>query len=295
MAFYISRFKNMERREFEVEIVTPLFMGGSDPRDAELRAPSIKGALRFWWRAFHPELSIAQLRSEESQIFGDPGELFGKSRIRIRLVKDLAFENKKDRPVPHKSFVSPCFAPGKIFSLAIYGDKMIFGLFELFTIVGGLGKRSRRGFGSIRIDKVDTKAFCGDLSTNHIMSLVESIAGDNFNIDNKEIVRAGAIHSQAQYAYVKKIEIGDKEYESADSILRQIGQSSHENNSDYTGYAGRGQERFSSPVYVSVVKAAKGYKPVVTSLNTAFKPNHQNHGVDRSADFKKTILSGGFR
>ncbi|MFZ1105749.1 MAG: type III-B CRISPR module RAMP protein Cmr1 [Hyphomicrobiaceae bacterium] len=42
----------MHRIEAEFEIVTPMFLGGADPKgSAELRAASIKGALRFWWRA----------------------------------------------------------------------------------------------------------------------------------------------------------------------------------------------------------------------------------------------------
>jgi len=28
MAFYISRFNDMETKEFEVEVVTPMFLGG---------------------------------------------------------------------------------------------------------------------------------------------------------------------------------------------------------------------------------------------------------------------------
>lgn len=37
--------------EARFRIVTPLFMSGSDKLKAELRVPSIKGVLRFWWRA----------------------------------------------------------------------------------------------------------------------------------------------------------------------------------------------------------------------------------------------------
>ena len=44
MSFYISRFKGLESQEYEVEIVTPLFLGGADPKKAELRAPSITGS-----------------------------------------------------------------------------------------------------------------------------------------------------------------------------------------------------------------------------------------------------------
>ena len=35
----------------EYEITTPMFLGGGVPEDVDLRPPSIKGVLRFWWRA----------------------------------------------------------------------------------------------------------------------------------------------------------------------------------------------------------------------------------------------------
>ena len=46
MAFYISRFQNSDSKEFDVEVVTPMFLGGANIQDAELRVPSIKGMLR---------------------------------------------------------------------------------------------------------------------------------------------------------------------------------------------------------------------------------------------------------
>jgi len=42
-------------------IVTPLFMSGSERSQAELREASIKGVLRFWWRA----LALGRLKSVE--------------------------------------------------------------------------------------------------------------------------------------------------------------------------------------------------------------------------------------
>ncbi len=42
----------MDKLVVTLKTVTPLFLGGANPNDtAELRAPSIKGALRFWYRA----------------------------------------------------------------------------------------------------------------------------------------------------------------------------------------------------------------------------------------------------
>lgn len=35
-----------------LETVTPLFLGGADPRGApELRAPAFRGMMRYWFRA----------------------------------------------------------------------------------------------------------------------------------------------------------------------------------------------------------------------------------------------------
>lgn len=67
-----------------LEIVTPMFLGGaktSDIADA-IRPPSIKGALRFWWRALqwsrvcHGD-SDADKRAALRQLHQDEGWLFG--------------------------------------------------------------------------------------------------------------------------------------------------------------------------------------------------------------------------
>jgi len=40
----------MEKLEVTFRIVTPMFLGGADPNiQAELRPPSIKGAMRYWY------------------------------------------------------------------------------------------------------------------------------------------------------------------------------------------------------------------------------------------------------
>jgi len=295
MAFYIDRFKGQEWKEFEVEIVTPLFLGGADPKKAELRAPSIKGALRFWWRALHAHLSLEELKEQEGAIFGDAGEKSGKSKIRIKISKNLIYDGKsRENPVPHKNvrFTFPCFNPNEVFSVKIFGDERIFNLFQLVSILGGLGKRSRRGFGSFRIMKINGTDIKSIPSEETVLSLMESLVGNIFRIDNGRIIRADNAHGE--YPYIKSVEIGKRLYRSYKEILAKIGQSSHDNNSDYTGYARR-QDRFSSPVYVSVIRSRSngGFLPVITTLNTAFKPDKQHHGVDTSNNFKEVILSGG--
>ena len=41
----------MKRLTFKLQVVTPLFLSGANQQVAELRPPSIRGALRFWFRA----------------------------------------------------------------------------------------------------------------------------------------------------------------------------------------------------------------------------------------------------
>ncbi|MFO0762668.1 MAG: type III-B CRISPR module RAMP protein Cmr1 [Byssovorax sp.] len=64
----------------EFEVLTPMFLGGADQNQAELRAPSIKGALRFWYRALDP-----QYRKYEHRIFGSGGEKASRSLLLLRV------------------------------------------------------------------------------------------------------------------------------------------------------------------------------------------------------------------
>jgi len=82
----------MYKVTFECETITPMFLAGADGRTPELRAPSIKGALRFWWRAMNGHLSLKELRRREGEIFGGTGEKEGKSSFSI-IVNQKRSEN----------------------------------------------------------------------------------------------------------------------------------------------------------------------------------------------------------
>lgn len=49
--------KSLTQLRIRYRVVTPAFLGGADPSCAELRPPSIKAALRFWYRAVDPEFA----------------------------------------------------------------------------------------------------------------------------------------------------------------------------------------------------------------------------------------------
>lgn len=71
----------MKTEEFKFQIVTPMFLGGADQKAEGIRPASIKGALRFWWRALNwarcwqasgqnDVQALRLLHSEEARLFG---------------------------------------------------------------------------------------------------------------------------------------------------------------------------------------------------------------------------------
>lgn len=81
----------MERIVTTLRTVTPMFIGGSEPETrVDLRVPSIKGALRFWYRALDPDY-----RANEARIFGGAGQGEGQSSF-ILQISNLRHPPKSD-------------------------------------------------------------------------------------------------------------------------------------------------------------------------------------------------------
>ncbi|WP_457599995.1 type III-B CRISPR module RAMP protein Cmr1 [Hydrogenivirga sp.] len=75
----------MERLTFELEFITPAFIGGADPdKKAELRPASFVGLMRYWFRVIAGAFvsSTEELFKLESELFGN-SEKAGKVWVRI--------------------------------------------------------------------------------------------------------------------------------------------------------------------------------------------------------------------
>lgn len=73
--------------EARFAVTTPLFGGGADPDRPELRLPSFKGVLRFWWRALAWSRlggDLGAIKSEEDALFGSAGS--GRGLMAMRLM-----------------------------------------------------------------------------------------------------------------------------------------------------------------------------------------------------------------
>ncbi|NLC10649.1 MAG: type III-B CRISPR module RAMP protein Cmr1 [Firmicutes bacterium] len=285
--------------KYKCAIITPLFMGGANPQQVELRVPSLKGVIRFWWRALYGNLDIRRLKEEEAKLFGSSHEKIGRSKLSLR-IPAKQIRTFRYSPVPHwegnpskRFFKLPAAEHGQSFQVLLTsrGDKATHekyqAIFEAALLLGGFGKRSRRGFGSIQITKRNEDKYQIPQNINDLKKLLEKINPGYFAIsdDGRKIVSKSF---SGHYPYIKEIEIG-KDYSNVDKLLRSIGQASSDYACDYLGFTRR-KNRFASPIYVSVIKHNKAYKPIITTLHTSFKPEYRSSDDNKQERFKGAIL-----
>ncbi len=168
-----------------IRVVTPIFGGSPRARDIDridvIRAPSIRGQLRFWWRALygHTCTDAADLFAKESAIWGkaSPKEGGGRSEVEItvqaamppssQITRDTdvigqrdpsayalwVANNKKERDRPQTS--AHRYNPEIDFTLVVtcpleslcFVERTI----RTWLIFGGYGGRTRRGVGSLTV------------------------------------------------------------------------------------------------------------------------------------------------
>jgi len=146
-----------------LETVTPLFLGGAD-QQPELRPTSMRGALRYWLRAglggVIDDADRTLLAEWEASIFGrtDRG-----SPVVVRLVQ-ADFTSFSQPLLPHRdSGYARAVPTGTSFGLILSTSRgaspqtleIATWSAVLALTLGGLGRRSRRGAGSVRLKTVE--------------------------------------------------------------------------------------------------------------------------------------------
>lgn len=174
----------MEKIEFQLETVTPLMMSGADRTVAELRPGQIEKGIRWWWRwARGPEILVPG-NHEEADIFGSTD---GASRVIVRIKK--SDQTPTSWEMTQKSMVDAFKLSGDLETISVEALKyvlfpyredsaargviypqvrfrlsigflpgmsakqrnQVLGAFWLLIFLGGIGTRSRRGVGAIRV------------------------------------------------------------------------------------------------------------------------------------------------
>lgn len=202
------------RQTREYELITPLFGGGTETQKADpvsvIRVPSIRGQLRFWWRACRAAQfsSIAEMKKVEDSIWGStetPSAVMIELQIDDKGTEETAYwmewnQQKGKLEIKNSSMIAPyaafplqpdkdeqkernwrsepvvlgvCFTlnlrfPNKIrYTEKVNGQEKTIDINEVekevtaalwaWETFGGVGARTRRGFGALRLIKENNK------------------------------------------------------------------------------------------------------------------------------------------
>lgn len=151
----------MAHETYDLTVVSPMFLNGATPNQPEFRAASVRGQLRYWLRAIEgaktQDLKI--VRESESATFGSTGQ---GSTVTVRLFPKGNIIPEKSNMLPHrqeehKRFPQPAIQPNSkaqlefVTRLGVSIPKDAFHALNIWSLIGGLGKRSRRMFGAFML------------------------------------------------------------------------------------------------------------------------------------------------
>lgn len=189
---------SINSRTYRFKTITPLFGGGvkagfSDV-DCLVRASSIRGQLRFWWRATKGAgcESLEVLKARENKIWGSPDR---GSPILIK-VMNISPSRTKDRenvknsafgysihdpegyalfPLRSQSEVNKIHMPGIQFDLSVTWkdgelEVELMAALKAWANFGGIGGRTRRGLGAVECDDLR-------LNENQLRELIPDLHG----------------------------------------------------------------------------------------------------------------------
>jgi CRISPR-associated protein Cmr1 len=320
----------METITFHCKVITPMFLAGADGQTPELRAPSIKGAMRFWWRALNGHLGVeskvkregivttlisAGLRDQEISIFGGTGGTEGERKSSFSIVAiPENIQLGEEKLVPHKerTFKPKCILPESTFQVKlmipedyavrtkvhgsegeIFNRTKLIALFQVFAALGGLGKRVRRGMGSFVITSAASSADAQfSLSGMNSLADIHRVLStlSPYFVYNEERALLYHQYSGRMDKYTWIQKV--QTGENRESFLRELSQLTHDfKHENSRKYEANMGHAFRGRFASPVYfSVLSDEKIVVTTLNTI--PSRDNHLIDLNlqSKFKDQIL-----
>ncbi len=147
----------------KIEVLTPLFNRGAYQDEPEIRVPSIRGMVRWWFR------SLGGSADQEKEAFGGMAGMgqslktqVKASRLVFRVSNVKAGPTRQEFTLPHKSggHAGPkaAFPPGATFELEVFTrfghlqvelESKVKNTLEAWLLLGALGLRANRAGGSV--------------------------------------------------------------------------------------------------------------------------------------------------
>lgn len=283
-------------QKYTLQFITPCFCRGADGKTIELRGNSIKGALRFWFRAigcFNELEDTRDMKEKEAEIFGGTiGEAHRPSPIKLK----IEHENNKEFKL--------CFIERKEKDSEYF--KIYFNLLELVSILGGIGSSTRKGYGCFNIlnqannineDEKEGKEI--DKYVEEKLNLLNMNMKNKSNDKNKKfycIVKKENLENKfnryweikrledyknIKYPFIKKIYIKEinnqnitnmiKKQKTIKDVVQNKDLQCIKENWLIKALGGDINERFASPIYVSQCEYKNKTYLIITELYNTFK------------------------
>ncbi|MDX2077242.1 MAG: type III-B CRISPR module RAMP protein Cmr1 [bacterium] len=278
----------MSINRFTLKLISPAFIAGSDKNFPEMRASSVRGQLRYWLRAIlgTQNPSLKYVWDEEEKIFGSTNM---GSAVAVRVYGDNS-KTEKVAMLPHRDKGNQSFQP------ALHPDKTpkyelelvtrpgakippkALGALYVWSLLGGLGRRSRRMFGGIDLIPVDNIPVWwnipqnGDDLANTIKTILELLQSDSYQYKSNEIPPFPTLHSQHSWVLVGKIPQGDKiPYDNYDDAIKDLFKKllriDEFRDNPVFGWA-KSNSRRASPLIAQLRRIKNNYYPVLTAIRS---------------------------
>ncbi|RLI60785.1 MAG: type III-B CRISPR module RAMP protein Cmr1, partial [Candidatus Thorarchaeota archaeon] len=249
------------------------------------------GALRFWLRALLGGIigddKLNDLRKAESAVFGSTE---GASPVVVRLIgEDQAQSYRPLLHNPSKMFTFQGIKPGQLLTMTLLPrpphrtiPEAACGALLVFLLLGGLGKRSRRGFGSFIArsisgefplqlpDYSDANRFAKQLPSliQQAIEVIESFA-QILKLDTGTPItppQFAVLHNkQSKVLFCKKP--FPKWEEAMEAFWKVLRSDSYRDNHVF-GFTKVGRQ--ASPLHLRIVKLGEGYHILLTAFRIRF-------------------------
>ncbi len=288
---------SIHRSEIALELITPIFMAGAHnviradrgefkSYKSDLRAASLRGEIRYWYRAWLGGGEVGdkhqELHQRESLVFGN-AQIGSFITVRLHDVR-LRFtatrlDMQPNPPIPMlvHGQQDRVFAPAILSGTFTVELSNRFGRDELIQTardalwllvnLGGIGKRSRRGFGSLRCTTEELYD-SGLALRNGLEKALEALPQPHHGAYFSRLPSYAVLHPE--YC---KIAVCTDEFETYQDAMRAFWDVlRHPPREMIFGYVS-GTKRLASPVHLHIVKVQTDegirYCPVMTAFRTS--------------------------
>lgn len=289
----------MPRIELSLELISPMFLNGADTRQPEMRAASVRGQLRYWLRAIIGAQTddLSQVWERESAVFGSTGQ---GSAVTVRVFGDPVLDTYP--MLPHREGtqdnVSRALAikQGQKFDLQLVTRPGVpmpedaMHALRLWSLLGGLGKRSRRMMGAMEFRPKSTDL--GWYERPQTPEAFKSVIIETLNkalpqpVETAEMPRFPVLRLKHSWIIIGKAYDNPKEA-NQEFFRKLLRNPKFKPSQDVFGFA-KGNKRRASPIIAQVRRISGSYYPIITAFQC--QPSTKNDlGILR--DFMKDALS----